>query len=243
VRVPGEALDGVNLFYGIDVAELAKTENFVSLLGFPCRGAPFNHEETELLNRVLICGIAADPRIWIPKIAALLGNAGCTAALSAAFAAQVGSNNGGDVASAATEFFIRVAGAGIETIDEMVVFLQNERSKGIVACLGVPFRKEDERLTAALLAFRNVRPQSRFLKCSELVRAAAACIGVPANITLAFAAVATELQVSVAGAAVLASSTIVLTSMSCCAAEASYGNCHPWTAPIRYAGPERRRLS
>jgi hypothetical protein len=241
--VPGEALDGVNLFYGVDVAELAKTHDFVSLLGYPARGTPFDPEETRLFNRVGICCLAADARIWIPKIAALVGaNAPYTAALAAAYSGQIGATIGIGKGPGAAKMLSRFLSSGVSTLDQMVTALRLELQNGFIEGLGVPFRQKDERLVAAMTCFRDLRPDSRVLACVDLLQVAAEQIGASANVMLAVAALVNELQIANEMAGSIVGSAFLHFALVGCASEALRGNLAPGRPVLTYSGPPRRGL-
>ncbi len=151
----GRAENGENQFRGFAVgAHLAGSARYWSALSLAVGYRPLSERECDILGDVVVCSLAADPRIWPLKVTRLVSSFGNTVpALAAGMLSTAGGFMGWGTYAPASRFLQTLAGT--PAVDRgSYIDAEVERLRHIPG-FGVAFRDRDERATALAACVRQ----------------------------------------------------------------------------------------
>jgi hypothetical protein len=151
---------GENCFRGYRVlAELAGRDGFWAVMSLAVGGPRLSDAEASLLDEVSTCVLAAEPRIWPPKITRLVASYGSTlTAFAAGYLPLEGAFVGPWGAGDAAELLCTVRSDIHDDYEALEADLIGRlASKVRLHGFGVPFRGEDERVVAIAAALERAR--------------------------------------------------------------------------------------
>ncbi len=187
---------GDNRFWGYSVlAELAGTTTQWSAISLAVGHRRLTDREARLLDDVIVCSLAADPRIWPLKVVRLLSAYGNVAPglVAGVLCTEGGFMGWRAYAPAAT--FLQTIARDAPSSDARIAMLDALRARGDYAPgFGVAFRRADERATALARCVRSREMDGgRFWTLLQEVDALLRPRGAPMNIAAASAAVFLDL--------------------------------------------------
>lgn len=182
-----------NQFRGHAVSNMAGRHATWSALSVAVGHRALDAREAALLDDIVVCSLAADPRIWPLKVVRIVAAYGRPVpAMLAGMSSTAGGFMGWGTYAPAARFLARVAEASSQAAREALVAAHRE-AKRLVPGFGVAFREEDERAVAlrGCLTARDYTGThwSNALLLEGMLRP----LGAPMNIAAASAAVLLDL--------------------------------------------------
>ncbi len=199
-RIPtrvGRAEQHDNRFRGHTVSQMAGGHTTWSALSLAVGHRALDAREAALLDDIVVCSLAADPRIWPLKVVRLVAAYGRPVpAILAGVSSTAGGFMGWGTYAPAAQFLERVAQAPSQSAREALVAAQREERR-MIPGFGVAFRARDERAAALRGCLEAREYTGAYWSTALLLEDILVPLGAPMNIAAASAAVLLDLGFAV----------------------------------------------